>query len=286
MATSRSTPPPRTRRASRRPGLGRLRHDPRCGRLLRRRSRRRAGAQARRDAVAVCRHRHRLVPRWSPHRPGLAGLRGDRPPGDFTGDGAADVLARKPDGTLWLYAGNGRGGWAAAGRRIGLGWQVFDRVLSPGDFTGDGAADVLARKPDGTLWLYPGNGGAAGPPRAGGSAWAGRPSPTSSLRGPHRRRPIRRAGVAHRRHPPRLPRERSRRLGLRRPDDCSGLGQCRAGDRHPLGTASSSGADPGLPLSWSTPRTVSICASVSRLSAPVAAVMTSRSSISTPGPRP
>ena len=56
---------------------------------------------------------------------------------------------------------------------------MFDRVLSPGDFTGDGAADVLARKPDGTLWLYPGNGGAAGPPRAGGSAWAGRPSPTS-----------------------------------------------------------------------------------------------------------
>jgi hypothetical protein len=88
-------------------------------------------------------------------------------PGDFTGDGAADVLARKPDGTLWLYAGNGRGGWAAAGRRVGLGWQMFDRVLSPGDFTGDGAADVLARKPDGTLWLYAGNG-------RGGWAAAGR----------------------------------------------------------------------------------------------------------------
>ena len=88
-------------------------------------------------------------------------------PGDFTGDGTADVLARKPDGTLWLYAGNGRGGWAAAGRRIGLGWQAFDRVVSPGDFTGDGAADVLARKPDGTLWLYAGNG-------RGGWAAAGR----------------------------------------------------------------------------------------------------------------
>jgi hypothetical protein len=79
-------------------------------------------------------------------------------PGDFTGDGVPDVLARKTDGTLWLYAGNGRGGWAGAGRQIGLGWQIFDQVLSPGDFTGDGNGDVLARRSDGTLWLYAGNG--------------------------------------------------------------------------------------------------------------------------------
>lgn len=92
-------------------------------------------------------------------------------PGDFTGDSFPDVLARKPDGTLWLYAGNGRGGWAASGRQIGHGWQVFTELVSPGDFTGDGRADVLARKSDGTLWLYAGNGRggwAAGGVKAGG----------------------------------------------------------------------------------------------------------------------
>jgi hypothetical protein len=93
-------------------------------------------------------------------------------PGDFTGDSFPDLLARKPDGTLWLYAGNGRGGWAASGMRIGAGWQVFNQVLSPGDFTGDGRGDVLARKPDGTLWLYAGNGrggwAAAGTKMGGG----------------------------------------------------------------------------------------------------------------------
>ena len=85
---------------------------------------------------------------------------------DFSGDAAGDVLARKPDGTLWLYAGTGTGSFRA-GVRIGLGWQVFEEIVSPGDFTGDGAADVLARKPDGTLWLYAGNG-------RGGWAAAGR----------------------------------------------------------------------------------------------------------------
>ena len=79
-------------------------------------------------------------------------------PGDFTGDGHVDVLGRRADGTLWMYAGNGRGGWAAGGKRVGTGWQGFDQVMSPGDFTGDGRGDVLARKPDGTLWLYAGTG--------------------------------------------------------------------------------------------------------------------------------
>jgi hypothetical protein len=94
-------------------------------------------------------------------------------PGDFTGDGRSDVLARKPNGDLYLYAGDGHGGWAGAGRKIGSGWNIFDTVFSPGDFTGDGRSDVLARKTNGDLYLYAGDGrgGWAGAGRKIGSGW-------------------------------------------------------------------------------------------------------------------
>ena len=94
-------------------------------------------------------------------------------PGDFTGDGKADLIARRTDGRLYLYAGNGKGGFAGAGKVIGSGWQVYNTVLSPGDFTGDGKADVLARRPDGRLYLYAGNGkgGFASAGRVISSAW-------------------------------------------------------------------------------------------------------------------
>lgn len=77
---------------------------------------------------------------------------------DFNGDGKADLLARKPDGTLWFYAGNGTGGYGA-GKRIGdFGWDTFNALISVGDFNGDGKNDLVARGKDGTLWLYPGTG--------------------------------------------------------------------------------------------------------------------------------
>jgi hypothetical protein len=91
-------------------------------------------------------------------------------PGDFDGDQRVDVLAREAvTGDLWLYPGNGRGGWLGP-VRVGNGWQVMNAILGPGDFNGDGTADVLARKAaTGDLWLYPGNGrgGWLGPVRVG-----------------------------------------------------------------------------------------------------------------------
>jgi hypothetical protein len=92
---------------------------------------------------------------------------------DFDGDGHADLLARKPDGTLWLYPGNGTGGFATH-TQIGNGWQMFDRIIGVPDFNGDHYADVIARKPDGSLWLYRGNGAgrfSAGPYAQIGSGW-------------------------------------------------------------------------------------------------------------------
>ena len=79
-------------------------------------------------------------------------------PGDFSGDGHADLLARTPAGALYLYRGNGAGGFLGSGTVIGQGWQVYDRVFSPGDFTGDGHPDLIARVKGGALYLYRGNG--------------------------------------------------------------------------------------------------------------------------------
>ena len=80
---------------------------------------------------------------------------------DFTTDGKADVVARKPDGSLWLYRGNGAGGWASSEPIwLGGGWNMLDKVVSPGDFSGDGKADLIGRKPNGDLCLYKGNGAA------------------------------------------------------------------------------------------------------------------------------
>ncbi|WP_347108221.1 S8 family serine peptidase [Paenarthrobacter sp. S56] len=90
---------------------------------------------------------------------------------DFNGDGNADVLARDTNGVLWLYPGNGSGGWLPA-KQVGSGWNVMTAIEAAGDFNGDGKADVIARDTNGILWLYPGN-GAGGwlPAKQIGSGW-------------------------------------------------------------------------------------------------------------------
>jgi serine protease len=93
--------------------------------------------------------------------------------GDFTGDGKADVLARENSGFLWLYPGNGSGGWLAR-RQVGAGWNSFTSLVAPGDFNGDRRADILARDGAGALWLYPGDGRGGWLPRVKvGSGWNG-----------------------------------------------------------------------------------------------------------------
>jgi hypothetical protein len=90
---------------------------------------------------------------------------------DFTGDGNADVVARDSSGRLYLYPGNGLGGWKP---RIvyGYGWNAFTALLAPGDFDGDGNADLMVRDTSGRLYLYPGNGAGGWYPRvAYGTGW-------------------------------------------------------------------------------------------------------------------
>jgi peptidoglycan-N-acetylglucosamine deacetylase len=81
------------------------------------------------------------------------------PAHDFDGDGRPDLIAREAaTGHLWLYPGNGRGGFGTT-TRVGRGWNTMDAILGPGDFNGDAKADLIARETaTGALWLYPGNG--------------------------------------------------------------------------------------------------------------------------------
>jgi FG-GAP-like repeat len=73
------------------------------------------------------------------------------------GDRKSDIIAGTPSGLLYLYPGNGSGGFLPP-RLIAGGWNVFCTIISSGDFNGDGKSDVLAPGADGTGWMYPGDG--------------------------------------------------------------------------------------------------------------------------------
>lgn len=76
---------------------------------------------------------------------------------DFNGDGNSDVLSVDTAGRLWLYPGNGTGGWKS---RIGYsyGWDAMTAILAPGDWDGDGHADLMSVDGSGYLRLYSSDG--------------------------------------------------------------------------------------------------------------------------------
>lgn len=94
---------------------------------------------------------------------------------DWDGDSKPDVLARDEQGRLWLYRGNGSGGWiSATPTQIDSGWGPFTSVFAAGDFDGKGGVDLLARSTDGVLRLYPNDGhGGFGSIRAVDAGWNG-----------------------------------------------------------------------------------------------------------------
>jgi peptidoglycan hydrolase-like protein with peptidoglycan-binding domain len=94
-------------------------------------------------------------------------------PGDWNGDRFSDVLALTTTGDLYLYKGNGRGGFLAGRTLVARGWSGFTDLATPGDWTGDTKPDLLARKANGELWLVTGNGtgGLLASPRRIGTGW-------------------------------------------------------------------------------------------------------------------
>lgn len=77
--------------------------------------------------------------------------------GDFNKDGRNDLVARKPDGTLWLYAGSGTGGFRFA-KQIATGWAGAAAITGGNDFDKDGRNDIVAIWADGSLRNHRGNG--------------------------------------------------------------------------------------------------------------------------------
>jgi SpoIID/LytB domain protein len=77
--------------------------------------------------------------------------------GDFTGDKRTDVLVRTSSGSLYVYPGNGTGGFGTR-RYVSSGWNTYDSLFSVGDAGRDGRADIYGRDAGGTLWVVPGNG--------------------------------------------------------------------------------------------------------------------------------
>jgi hypothetical protein len=76
-------------------------------------------------------------------------------PGDLTGDGRADLLARKAStGDVHLFADDGAGK-LKAGVEI-RSWGTYKKIVGAGDLNGDGFGDVLVQDSAGTLWRYDG----------------------------------------------------------------------------------------------------------------------------------
>jgi V8-like Glu-specific endopeptidase len=95
---------------------------------------------------------------------------------NWTGNGQPNLLGVAPNGDLWLYTSNGSGGWmnGGVGIKIGNGWNMFDTILTPGDWKGDSHQALIGRTRAGQLRLYQGNGAGGWLNGAGvqiGSGW-------------------------------------------------------------------------------------------------------------------
>ncbi|MGW5782099.1 FG-GAP repeat domain-containing protein [Streptomyces sp. NPDC003863] len=81
--------------------------------------------------------------------------------GNIAGSAAGDLIARDTSGVLWLYQGNGTGGFSLR-VRIGGGWGAFSQLVGAGDLDNDGRPDLIAYGSGGT-YVYRSTGSATAP---------------------------------------------------------------------------------------------------------------------------
>lgn len=78
---------------------------------------------------------------------------------DFGSDGLTDVIGLSTvDSKLWLMQGTSSAGISFPSAGFDAGWNMFNRIVAPGDLDSDASPDLIARKPDGTLLAYRGTG--------------------------------------------------------------------------------------------------------------------------------
>ncbi|MEV7616151.1 VCBS repeat-containing protein [Streptomyces sp. NPDC089799] len=82
------------------------------------------------------------------------------PADSYPGTAGAKLLTLRSDGQLRLTTALSTTDTSKYTLWTGTGWQIYNKVLAPGDLTKDGRQDLLARTPGGTLYLYSGTGNA------------------------------------------------------------------------------------------------------------------------------
>ncbi len=77
-------------------------------------------------------------------------------PGDITGDGRADLIARRAStGDVYLYKAT-TGGKLSARVKLFSKWSGYKKIVGVGDLNGDGYGDLLAQDRSNKLWRYAG----------------------------------------------------------------------------------------------------------------------------------
>jgi hypothetical protein len=77
-------------------------------------------------------------------------------PGDISGDGRADLIARQSStGDVYLYKATSTGKLSAKAK-IASKWTGYKKIVGAGDLNGDGHGDLLAQDKSNELWRYDG----------------------------------------------------------------------------------------------------------------------------------
>ncbi|MEV6012384.1 FG-GAP-like repeat-containing protein [Streptomyces sp. NPDC051976] len=89
------------------------------------------------------------------------------PFGDLDEDRYNDILVRDSGGKLWRYSGQPGKPFTPSSPHmlIGGGWNIYNTLISAGDFNGDFHPDLVARDTAGNLYLYESSGAGAFAPR-------------------------------------------------------------------------------------------------------------------------